>query len=123
MKGYSPKLPLVLDPIDGPYRLNRTLKEVVAQNLKMLVLTSPGERVMDPEFGVGFSRILFENYSLDLIEELKGRLYDQVARYLPFINIEEARTDFVDHTLNVKITYSIQSLKITDAVSLDLTQK
>lgn len=121
--GFSVKLPFFYDKEDGPYRLTKTLPENIRQNFKNLVLTNPGERIMDPEFGVGFSRILFENYSLDLIEELKGRLYDQVARYLPFINIEEARTDFVDHTLNVKITYSIQSLKITDAVSLDLTQK
>ena len=59
MKGYSPKLPLSLDPQDG-FRLTRTLKEVTSQNLKMLVLTSPGERIMEPAFGVGMYNFLFE---------------------------------------------------------------
>lgn len=121
--GFSVKLPLLYDKEDGPYRLTKTLVENTKQNFKNLILTNPGERIMDPEFGVGFSRILFENYTLELMEELQGRLYDQVREHLPFVNIEDVRTDFQDHVLNVEITYSIQSLKITDAISLNLTQR
>ena len=37
MAGISPKLPLQLDKRDG-IALNKTLKETVKQNLKMLIL-------------------------------------------------------------------------------------
>ena len=59
MQGFSPKLPLSLDPRDG-FLLTKSLPEVVAQNLRMLILTSPGERVMIPAFGVGLYNYLFE---------------------------------------------------------------
>ena len=53
LQGISPRLPLVYDKTDGPYQLNKTLKQTFQQNLKMLILTMPGERPMIPEFGVG----------------------------------------------------------------------
>ena len=52
MSNYSPRLPLQIDSTNG-FSNNQTILQVVQQNLKMLLLTSPGERVMDPNFGVG----------------------------------------------------------------------
>ena len=60
MSGISPKLPLYIDPVDG-IALNKTLKQMTRQNLKMIILTSPGERIMYPKFGVGLRRYLFMN--------------------------------------------------------------
>jgi phage baseplate assembly protein W len=58
MSGISPKLPLANNKVDGAYELNKTIKQSVNQNLKNLILTNPGERIMDPLFGVGLSQIL-----------------------------------------------------------------
>ena len=33
--------------------------DLVRQNFKNLLLTIPGERMMDPDFGVGIQRFLF----------------------------------------------------------------
>tara|TARA_Y100000034_G_C6875905_1_gene400562 strand:- start:712 stop:1095 length:384 start_codon:yes stop_codon:yes gene_type:complete len=87
MKGYSPKLPLALDPVDGPFRLTKSLKEVVQQNLKMLILTSPGERVMVPSFGVGLYNYLFELNTQHTQMEIRRRINQQVAIYMPFVQI------------------------------------
>ena len=57
--GYGPQLPLN-QPGDGGYSLLQNYKQMAAQNLKMIVLTSPGERVMDTSFGVGVRNFLFE---------------------------------------------------------------
>ena len=46
--GFSPKIPLQYDPSDGYYKMNKSFAEVVKQNIKMIVLTAPGERIMDP---------------------------------------------------------------------------
>jgi len=49
MTGISPSLPLTLDTTNG-YQLNQTFQEAVKQNLVGLILTVPGERIMDPNF-------------------------------------------------------------------------
>ena len=93
MQGYSPKLPLTLDPNDG-FRLTKDLKEVTSQNLKMLVLTSPGERVMVPAFGVGLYNFLFELDTQNTHSSIRERITQQVKRYMPFVEI--VQIDFGD---------------------------
>ncbi len=125
MAGLSPKLPLVLDAQDG-YKLNKTYKELVQQNLTNLLLTVPGERIMDPEFGVGLKKYLFEQDTNMLRDELSGKINEQVSRYLPFISItditfQSARND-EDLDLNfmyVEMTYVITPLEYED--KLDIT--
>jgi len=121
--GYSVKLPLTYDEEDGPYRLTKTLPETVKQNFRNLVLTVPGERVMDPEFGVGIHKLLFENEGSQAIATFKERLYDQVSRYLSFIKIITVDTSMINNTLNVSIEYYISSLGVNDALSLNVDKE
>ena len=86
MSGRSPKLPLSRDSQDG-YTLNKTFREVARQNLKMVILTSPGERIMIPEFGVGLRQYLFENATDEAFLTLRGRIFEQARKYLPYITI------------------------------------
>ena len=58
MAGISVKLPLSVSAQDGAYTLNKDLLSVVKQNFKMLILTNPGEKIMDPEVGVGIQKFL-----------------------------------------------------------------
>ena len=59
MAGITPHLPLVVDGING-IKLIQDYKDLVKQNLKNLLLTIPGERIMDVDFGVGLRKYLFE---------------------------------------------------------------
>jgi phage baseplate assembly protein W len=72
-EGLSIALPLSLDEKDGPYKSNMTLDEVAQQNIKMIVLTSPGERVMEPDFGVGIRNYLFEQETPFLVTKFEQK--------------------------------------------------
>jgi phage baseplate assembly protein W len=52
MSSLGVKLPLARDASDG-YGMIKSFKTMIRQNFKMLLLTSPGERIMEPNFGVG----------------------------------------------------------------------
>lgn len=82
--GIDARLPLRQGNEDLFYDMISTLKENIQQNLKMLLYTSPGERVMAPNYGVGIKRFLFEQFP-DI--EIDSRIREQVARYLPEISI------------------------------------
>ena len=85
--GISVKFPLSLDVNDGAYTLNKTIKESVKQNFKNLLLTSPGERIMDPNFGVGLRNFLFENSDDFTSNDIESKIREQIDIYLPFIDI------------------------------------
>ena len=90
MSGISPKLPLYIDPVDG-IALNKTLKQMTRQNLKMIILTSPGERIMHPKFGVGLRRYLFMNNTVRTLSEIERKIEEQVRTYLPPVRIRSIR--------------------------------
>ena len=125
MPGISPKLPLTIEKNDlSSYVLNKNLKESVQQNLKNLVLTNPGERIMDSRFGVGIKRFLFENFSPIVKSDIKSSITTQVSRYMPFLAIEEiaVNDDLDSNKLYVTIRYSVANLGIQDILSLDIVR-
>ena len=95
-----------------------TLRDNIKQNLKMLVLTNPGERVMDPNFGVGVGRYLFEMIEDDSVfSDIDSRIREQVSLYLPYVNIQ--RVEFLSeirnrNKINLKITYSVPRISLND---------
>lgn len=118
--GYSPALPLVFSK-EGPYALNTQLEQVVKQNFKNLMLTEPGERIMDSNFGVGLKQYLFENKTIVIQEEIVENINNQVARYMSFLtidNIEFENDEQEPNYLGISIYYSIPSLSIEDVLSV-----
>ena len=111
LEGISVKLPLTYDPADGPYLLNKTLGETVKQNLKMLVLTSPGERIMDPNFGVGLRNFLFESIGDDSFTAIVTRMKQQLAEYLPIINLESVQFVTSDEDATIPINQVMVAIK------------
>ena len=123
--GYSPKLPLHRSDRDGYYALTKSHEEVVKQNLKMLLLTNPGERIMDPFFGVGLMHFLFEQDGAFVREEIAGRIREQVDFYMPFVEITDIRFGSAEddpeidpNSLFVYVQYEIIPLGIEDSVEL-----
>ena len=124
MYGISPKIPLLVDAIDGHYGLNKTIHQAVQQNLKNLILTQKGERIMDSNFGVGLRNFLFENITPEVRERLRGEIISQVRKYMSFLDIN--KLEIIESPsgapqLNVKIEYSISDLGTTDNLLLSIS--
>ncbi|HAW79930.1 MAG TPA: hypothetical protein DCX27_09605, partial [Balneola sp.] len=75
--GISPALPLAYTKEDGPYGLNKTIRDSIQQNFKNILLTSKGERVMLPNFGVGLRSFLFSNFTPSLLERIRAEINKQ----------------------------------------------
>jgi len=120
MFGYGPKLPLTRDPIDG-FRLTQTMKENIQQNLKNLVLTSPGERIMIPDFGAGLRRFLFEQNTEQTRDRVRQSIVSQVRKYMPFIDIRQilVSADTSEEIgLIVEISYEVPRANLANVLTL-----
>lgn len=65
-------------------------------NLKNLLLTKKGERIMQPEFGTGLRRLLFEPIDSQFEDKLKGTITKNVSFWLPYINIKDIEVEMTD---------------------------
>lgn len=125
MQGFSVKLPLKKDLIDGPYSMNKTTLDGLKQDFKMLLLTSPGERIMLPDYGVGLRAFLFEQKTEDLTEDIKNRIYNQTRQHLPQIQIDDIiigsseETENNENALYIRIMYQIPLLGYNDEFLLN----
>lgn len=118
--GFSPKLPLTLDPADG-YALNKNYQELISQNIKMVVLTAPGERIMDPFFGVGLRNYLFENKTELTFEKIRAKIREQIEIYLPFVVINEIdlvdfNPEFPNDGIKITLKYEVPAVEVVDSI-------
>ena len=116
------KLPITPDSGDG-FTMIKGLKEMFKQNFKMLLLTSPGERIMDPDFGVGIKDYLFANYSENTTGLIKNKIMEQTNIYMPAISIADIQFSVPNsdgHTLGIRIFYKVPQLGYQDLVELTI---
>ena len=122
MSSLAIKLPLTRDDVDG-FRTIKSFKKLIKQNLKMLILTNKGERVMIPDYGVGINRFLFENYSNSTFAKIETEILEQVSVYMPIVSITELQFLPVRDNPNLivaKIVYSIPDLGEQDLLQFTI---
>tara|TARA_Y100000310_G_C20641274_1_gene794064 strand:+ start:241 stop:627 length:387 start_codon:yes stop_codon:yes gene_type:complete len=120
MFGFGPKLPVTRDPVDG-FLLTKSIQEEVHQNLKNLILTSPGERIMIPNFGVGLRQYLFEQNTAAVSSLIRERINSQVKKYMPFVELNKiivVAEPSNKQGLLVSIRYSVPSLSLVNVLSI-----
>ena len=118
--GLTVKLPLSISP-EGDFTSITEYEDLVKQNLKNLVLTIPGEKPMDGNFGVGIQRFLFEPNLPYIYGEIETEISEKVEEYMPFLDLEEIRIipdEKNDNLVRVQIFYVIVPLEVEDNLLL-----
>lgn len=87
-------------------------REQVSSNILNLLKTKRGERIMQPEFGIGLESILFEAIDEDTQTRIETEIETTIGRWLPYVVIEELTVDISDelrdrNTINVSLSFSI----------------
>ena len=116
------ELPITADSGDG-FTMLYSIRRTLHQNFKMLILTNPGERVMEPNFGVGVKNYLFSMYSENVPAQLRSKIMEQVNIYLPVVAITsiDFRASNPDtNTLGLVITYRIPEIGAKDLIELTI---
>ena len=105
------------------FAMTRNSLQQAKHNIKNLLLTYPGERVGQPEFGSRMRELVFEQID----DELPNRIEEEVRRtisiWLPYINILEVNTltdDGDENKIFVEVKYSTSlSPQSLEAITLD----
>ena len=101
------------------FKGTQTVKEQVKSNLINLLLTEPGERINEPNFGVGLKSLLFEQNPN--IEILKEKINNQIEFYIPVISLSDVNVNFEndEYKLHIIISYSFNLDRSKDAIQLN----
>jgi phage baseplate assembly protein W len=70
-------------------------QELISESIIRILMTSPGERVMRPSFGVGMSRKLFKLVTPDMLQDLAVSIHSALRNYEPRVVIVDVQTEYV----------------------------
>ena len=99
--------------------------EQAKSNLKNLLLTRKGERIMQPEFGSGLHSLLFEQIDSNFESNLQDVISESVNFWLPYITIKEIDVEMTDelkdkNQVNISLKFTVGNTIDTEEVTLNV---
>lgn len=89
--------------------INILKDDVAIKNaVKNIILTKPGEKLYEPNFGSNVTQLLFEPLDFIILEEIKVEILRVIYAYEPRVKIEDVILNEVgDYQVDCTISYKI----------------
>lgn len=82
----------------------------IEESIRIILSTTPGERIMQPEFGCDLKRLVFEKIDSTLIASLDHIIYHALLNFEPritFLNTEVFEQNDLDGLLHINIHFKV----------------
>ena len=104
-----------MNHLDFPYHIDGRGRTAVTDDaehvrdlIEQVLFTSPGERVMRPDFGSGLLAMVFEPNSTALAATTQMLIQGALQQYLgDLIAVQSVQVEAVDSTFRVDVRYSL----------------
>ena len=89
-------------------------ENAIARAVRNIVLTTPGEKFFDPDFGSSVGEILFENVDDITAVSIRDEIRSSLSNYEPRVELIDVEVDpnFDENQFDVLITYRIIGVDI-----------
>jgi len=105
----------------GWFATSKTTLTAVKNNIKSLLLTQKGERLMQPNLGMNLRKYLFEPVTPDTQILIENDIVDTFAFWLPFVQLTGLEVSLKEgdtNQINISVVFNI----IKDPTSSDSVQ-
>jgi len=117
-----------MNTLDHPYHFDgrgRTAGTGAADHVRDLIeqvlFTSPGERVMRPDFGAGLLALVFEPNSVTLAATTQFLVQSALQQHLSeLISVQSVTVEPLDSTLRVNVSYALLADGSSQSASFNL---
>lgn len=111
----------------GEIAFNQSFQTIdqVKTNIKNLLLTKRGERLMQPELGSGLQEVLFEFNDDDLAAKIEETITTAIERWIPNVSIENIVIESTDtlkdsNQVNIGLTFRVIGNQNLQTVSFNV---
>ena len=86
-------------------------EDAVKQSIKNLMLTDPGERLMQPNIGGGIRQLLFEQMTPGTLKLMEENIVDTIEIYEPRAELIDVRViaGLDDTQVNISVLFSVRN--------------
>ena len=96
---------------DGYFSTTKTTIESGKEKRRWVVQTQKGERMFQPNLGMGIRRFLFEQITEDTQVQIENDIVDTFSTWLPFVELREINIDTSNqdkNQININIVFNIK---------------
>jgi len=104
------------------FRMSTKLEDQIRDNLRNLLNTNHGERLLLSDFGANLKDLAYDFSSEDIIQEALVRISSAVSKFMPFVSLESFEPSVVKSSdgtsiLNkIRISYSVPATGATNQI-------
>jgi phage baseplate assembly protein W len=94
-------------------------EDSVKRAIRNLILTDPGERLMQPNLGAGIREMLFENMTPGTLKLIEERVSDTIRIYEPRAELLDVAVENIDEQ-KVNVTVLFYVVNVEQPIQLDV---
>jgi len=105
---------------EAVFRSNYQTKDAIKNNLINYLLTNPGERIANPNFGAGLREYIFTQITDDGLDFLQEDIQEKINQNFSNISLQsvEILNQEDKNTIQINISYSVPNTDINDELEL-----
>lgn len=88
-------------------------EDAVKQSIRNLLLTDPGERLMQPFLGGGIKGLLFENITSDVLKLIKEKVTSTIETYEPRAELIDVivSSNYDDNQVGILVRFFVKNVE------------
>lgn len=105
------KFPPEVDEVTGRIKLS-SYEEDIQESIKIIIGTSKGERIMNPDFGCSIKKFMFENFTYTVASDMENCIKDALVQWEPRITdikVNAVQDSMDNYKVNINISYVVRS--------------
>lgn len=113
--------------VDGAFATNETSLGAIKDDLKILLITNHGERLVINDFGSNLRPLLFENQGQDFENRIQDAIVSSIEKWMPFVTVKDIVVKTGQNDLNldpnettIKIFFSVNGSDLEDFLEVRL---
>lgn len=72
--------------------------------VKNIILTKPGEKLFEPNFGSKISDLLFEPFDFIVRDQMETEIRNSISLYEPRVEVEEVNVNWLEESYEIEVT-------------------
>ena len=113
---HAPNFPLEFDDTYGFSNI-AGIKQLIFFHLKNLLFTNPGEKISNPEYGVGVKKYLFEQLTDAKLNNISREITDAIEGYIAYIDLQSVSVlPSGENSISIVIRYVIPTMDFAEVV-------
>ena len=116
----------------GFFESNTTVSSAIKEDIKTLILTSKGERVIQSDIGTNIPTLagqVFENIDIEEMQMLiETEIREAIQKWMPFVNIlsiivkdQEMDNSLLLNQIRVSMAYTVDSANVQDTIGFTIS--